>query len=886
MAEYQAVATGSVRMRWREPYIGGGVNTVAGAHPSGCYRGFWIEETTPPSTSIVLTTTSPEGHGIGVDLDSCAIVADNGEGGYALAVREAADVTLSLAPFFGVPLPGVTEFWIGLVLTYTESASTVANYVISLTDPRLDPLTPHAIIIGGLIVGAGATDVTLRGGTANAVAVYTERTLPTPTAREAMTDYVSGDVPFGLMAGTDRWLLPTADQKDAMTAANSPSGTNPFATEANTTDKVIAEPTVVTMTLAAGITYVDIAASYGPFYLGIESGYMAVRKFVDVRPHGSQLALRMYSGDQSNGVSSISRIGTSTTIVPPTDTDASGYYTGGIRVNLLYAVSQTVSTSIDVGYLRKRTVGTLNDTPTYAIPNVAIVKHDHADNILCRKNEDVNIGMPLYADATLTTHLTALWQKVRGSNYLTDGDKDVASKLYAYSQAHPYNESSQYTLPAVAYQRVLSYGYDYNGTGLRYILASITDGGLQKIGRYIVTGRTVYASGSAIDVTTRAAAAAALQSPPVSIASANWRIAGCASDGTNIYVRLYGESGAFGYHYLDAYNITTGVAIWANPVYIVGTPSDVIVYANYTAVFNTLHVIMATSTLVAVNVPWQNILDGGAAARGIYLYSIVDGAFVRAGHGNGEEYVPDSPHTDARCSGPMVSDGTYLYFSVNCYADATAMMQHGIGHLLITDPTLDPPRTGAKFAQINSNQLLSSTLVNPIRSLVFDGTFVWVNMRFGLYAVDPLSLITEPVLYFTDDSEFFEFGPAIFDGKNLWFCCLRSPYAEGVGNTTIDRLCHLVKFNPSAIDATETALLEFGYFKDYVLQCPKWSLFKQAMAIGFYRTDLEDQIAFGPLLYDGDTVYWTQSNIDEDGSFTESATTSRTMQRLSNIHGV
>jgi hypothetical protein len=883
----QAIADGSVHLRWREPYVTEGVSELGTALPAGCYRGFGIVETLVPSWGVRLGATII-GLPAGVYTDSLLMYVDETTG-YGLAVREPSDVVLDLAGTgLVLPLVAAVDLWIWTEVLYTPNVATVANYRVSDADPRV--AHPSAVVIGVLHVDVGASVVRLTTPVINAAAYYVaplgDRTVPLAAAREQAVNYVVGDRPLGLLAGTERWCLPTRQQKLGLdNAATAVTGGNPVVTEADTLDKVFAEPTVASVVVAAGVPLAIFDfATYGAMYLGL-GGVGTAQQYFDVRLAGSDRYLTTEDGSAAEQIALIVDPATMMEINPAAVCDANGFYAGDIWITFAGgALSATNPVTVDVWYGRRQTFNTLDSTPAFGLARVAPYRHDHA--ALVAANVAVTPpGCIIKADATVQDEINRLRQRTRASHSMDHTDSRMAAKLFLPTEtyAQPFGDASQETLESATWPRCMCYGVNDAGIvvaegltgGERFLLYSYTDAvlGREAIRRYTITDGETLQGPATIDVIPTINAAIPIGHRPALVS--DWNIVSMASDGRYVYIRAMGYTGGDpDVHALACYDIVNRTSVWVPVEIASGTTGMYEPHPN-----NALHVIVAdvAATKLALNLPWQDLKVGGAG-QGIEIRSTVDGSLISTGYGDAVDVGWTAP--DAYAAGPMCSDGTNIYFEVRCYDSGggpfTGKELFGVGQCTIANPTLH--QAGAEIDTIDL------TLWNPDtatesptpRSLVFDGELCWLMGRFAVVIVNPVPGANGTHFFkFTDSVKKYMFGPAAFDGKHIYFG-LVSFDALLVG----DWYYHIVRINPATIPAYVDFTAETdGDILTYI--DPGWRcLCEMPSDVAITWTGL---YAFGDTMYDGDTLWYTKQWWGNGATLSGNELL---LQRIPNVHGV
>jgi hypothetical protein len=872
----QNIGTNSVRMKYREPYVTAGVNAVNTAQAPGCYRGFWIDEAVVPSTAIRLRPYETNyGTASGVSADSFALVV-NQTNGYALGVLEASDVTLDLATLgVAFPLAAPLTVWISMSITYTTAADTVADYYISDSDPRVGD--PYATVIGSMTIAAGAADVRIYTAVINTTLDYTERTTPQATEREALGDYVAGDHIWGLLEGRERWCLPTTDEKKALDGASTAAdASNPYVTEADTTNRVFAEPTVYQATITSGSTWVIIAAANGPFYIGTGALGTAQNYFALCLRDTNDAVTRV-SGD----LIYIENVynGTGAHVLnPAAEADALGFYTGDIRLDLNIGATTGTTINVDLIYGKKKTYVDLSQAPAYALAHAIRHVHDHADRVRTESSDNPT-GLPLQFDANVSDWLYKIAHKTRGTRNTLQTEANVGQRIYtdARTPQHVHNEASQEDIGAVSWPRCWACGYDNVTTtagtteGNRYVLYTVTQGGVEQVYRWTVQDYDDMTSGVYLDVVAQAYNDNILDVA----AKADWKIVSMICSGQYLYVRLLATTaGGTQRSVIDCYDIVNlqRRTTWVTSVTI-GDPAVADSTWDDDINHNALHIILANSSTIAVNQYWEDVLDGGAVDRGIALYSATDGSFIAAGYGNATDYSLD---TEAEIVGPMVSDGTNIYFGMLSDQNAGTRRYWGIGQCQIADPTT--VQLVNTFPELDTTPYLAAAGTPQCgRSLVYDGKYVWLHTRFCAFGGNPSAQAGEAILLEFDNTYIgthtFEFGPAAFDGRNLWFC------VEKINPVTYDVMgeCHLVRFNPGTLmPSFDGATYWPGDWATVFATQDKWGLYPPQT--GALNIGGVSDVPFGAILYNGDSLWWT---LAWDGS----AGAGLRMQRLICAHG-
>ena len=340
-----AINEAKIKLAWREKYLTDGANEQALAYPRGCYRGFWPIPRPVPDTFVRIAI---DPFALGVDIDSFAIYADR-TNGFSLSIRETADVDLDCALLF--PVVGATEdWWVSIDATYTPNVTTTANYCVDKVDPRI--ANPDAIVLGVMPMTLG--DITI-----HTAGVYTERNIPSPTARQNAADYVPGDEPWGLFDGLSKWCLGTGSEA-----------------------RSFAEPSIDSFALV-GETEFQLS---GEFYVG-RDGLNTAGKYFRFMDSTTTNNLPLLGSDGgriwpsvvvylSDGI---------TPINPGVDADAEGFYANPwLEFSFNDTVDATVTGTIRVLGYKKKTLLTLDNAPAGAFPIGDMEQTAHARWILAK----------------------------------------------------------------------------------------------------------------------------------------------------------------------------------------------------------------------------------------------------------------------------------------------------------------------------------------------------------------------------------------------------------------------------------------------------------------------------------------------------------------------
>jgi hypothetical protein len=334
-----------IKMAWREKYLTDGANEQALAHPRGAYRGFWPIPRPAPDDHIRIAI---DPFALGVDVDSFAIYADR-TNGFSVSIRETTDVDLDCAALF--PVVGATEdWWVSIDAAYTPNVTTTANYRVDKVDPRI--LNPDAIVLGVLPMASG--DVTI-----HTAGVYADRSIPSPTARQHVADYVPGDEPWGLFDGLSKWCLGTGAQA-----------------------RSFAEPSIDSFALVGATTF----HLSGEFYVG-RDGLNTAAKYFRLMDSTTAFNSPLLGSDGGRIVPSVVVYLSDgiTPINPGVDADAEGFYANPwLAFSFADTVDANVTGTVRVLGYKKKTLLTLDNAPAGAFPLGDMEQGAHARWVLAK----------------------------------------------------------------------------------------------------------------------------------------------------------------------------------------------------------------------------------------------------------------------------------------------------------------------------------------------------------------------------------------------------------------------------------------------------------------------------------------------------------------------
>jgi hypothetical protein len=329
-----------VKIRWREPYVSAGLNQkFSGVMRPGIYRGFEAQASGTPNNYINFVVDSGTS-------DSVAVVEDD-VNGYSTTVRYTTNLQVDLSSQFaaGATLYGVIE------VDYQVGPDTTGEIKV------VDTLTGLGayIQICKIIIPAAASAV-----------------LPAYISFVGLTDVNSVDTDRPWVDSTNHGYsypelfdrAPTQDQKDAMDNANSPSSSNPFATESDTTDKAIAESTL--SSVATINPYVEIQMPSGIYFVGT-GGAGTGKQWFELFEPGTDNGLTGSDDGPITVQGLYKTTGTGNPLIPNGgDADSDGFYdnTSGaalfVRMDFTATGDSFYNGTVDVYAGTKKTIATLD----------------------------------------------------------------------------------------------------------------------------------------------------------------------------------------------------------------------------------------------------------------------------------------------------------------------------------------------------------------------------------------------------------------------------------------------------------------------------------------------------------------------------------------------
>jgi hypothetical protein len=672
---------------------------------------------------------------------------------------------------------------------------------------------------------------------------------------------------------------------------------------------VFAEPTVVTVSVAAANNWVELDfATYGAIYVG--RGVAGTgHRYLDVRRAGDHAAWQWRLAGQDARritITNVCQLGGAVVINPGVEADAEGFYAAGVRVYFSETYGAWPLTTCDIWYSKRVTYATFNQAPALALATALVSRDGHTDTTQTRRAW-APPGCPLHADALAADALDSLVRKARGTNRMGGTEANLAAKLFAGAEAHPASTPCEETLGAVKWPRCFAYGYNDVGSadggalsgGERFLLYTETMTPIAL--REQVVRRVINADGSLGTAAYLSAIVSEVHAgfPGIVAAESDWRIVSLASDGRYLYVRLQAASilpAGGSVHVVTCYDILnrTRRGGWpASGQHITTLAAIAIKWEDEKD--NAMWVSVVDSTHIAVNEHWAD-LTGAPPDTGIEIRLMTTGAKVGfAGYGNA--LLGGGGWAETYAAGPMCSDGTNVYFTVRARNGGginADLNKYAIAQATIADPSLYSMMASITEIDLSGWNPDPTTYRSRPRSLVYDGRYLWLSTRWGVAAADPIHLLIPPSanaqLMLFDHAATYEFGPMAFDGKYLWFGFCDADGASAPPSIYCDALYHMVRFNPAnlAIEvATGTKII--GAWLLMLSRESMWALEGPLDPDdGAYATrDWATEEPFGDIIYDGDSVRWTKLHWDTTGGPPGTVgARGLILQRMANVHGI
>jgi hypothetical protein len=138
-----------LKLRWREPYVTDGTNKALAVLDPGAYRGGYVRETDPISTSFRITAEGEQdNHFLWVDKTS----------GAALSIRYGTDVLVDMSDLFTGPggtLPSAQTWYVWIDCVYTVGGPTSGKFYVGDAAPS----SANAVRLARISMPNGATAI-------------------------------------------------------------------------------------------------------------------------------------------------------------------------------------------------------------------------------------------------------------------------------------------------------------------------------------------------------------------------------------------------------------------------------------------------------------------------------------------------------------------------------------------------------------------------------------------------------------------------------------------------------------------------------------------------------------------------------------------------------
>jgi len=390
MADIQSASIdkSKIKTRWEEPYVSEAINKSGSVAPRGVYRGFLAKEAATPDKTFRLMIDPTGG---GINPDSAFVYWDR-TNGFGLVVRDTAEPSFDMSARFtdagGTEIPAGGEiWWVWASVSYATGVETSGTYHVTLDGVTI---SDDAVILAKITMNGGDTEIQDSNIDTSVM------TLPYPTKREDGA-YVANDQYYGFLSGEEAWNIPTSDHKRAMNSATTaPTASNPFVTKADSSDKVLGQPTLFDYTglssnkvqLSGKIVYVGKGST------GTANKYLALKDYQDI-----QTPLRSGTGTLYT-VDAIYDSTDNHELNPSSEADSAGFYT-----NPWVYLSSSYTGNLSVLYTEKETLDTLDQAPASLSSLATMFFKSHVSSILSQAISDSPDSL---SNGTLLSQLTSM----------------------------------------------------------------------------------------------------------------------------------------------------------------------------------------------------------------------------------------------------------------------------------------------------------------------------------------------------------------------------------------------------------------------------------------------------------------------------------------------
>ncbi len=783
------VSPDKVKLKYRERYVTEGENERSLAYPSGCYRGFIPEDSTVPDMKIHLNIDPLS---FEYDTDSFAVFNrynESGEG-WSLSIRESTDIYIELSGTAFDPIPaGVTYLYVYMYADYAVGQTTDVEYRVSDEDPHNAVSSNYdvdTIVIGRIPVTPAATSISFDISNASTwVDVLTPRTYPAPTAAELLTDLGAGDKLWGYYDSLSAWRTPTVDEKKAMVNANSPDAANPFATMDDTNRMYTAEWTAYDVTIdpTASVDGKQKIALSGDWYIGDGARASDAARYFKV--YSKDSTVMGYDASFAldyGGVRPIRVWDTAgtTALTPSSASDTEGFYTDP-QLQLYMDTEQVLTQEFTIAGYKKKQQGTMEQAPV----SPAEYPSANAQNVSVKRLS----SPPLWGETStaldderngLQDVVHDLHRRLRGPVARSLSATNLNMALHKISSTVFHEQGAADAHPFAIENTFPYFGIPFADIGAnKYAVRKIAPWRLGGIGaKVIVVGldNAYPATGGPavgfVDPSTGETTVTRLESFLPASDGTKWVFQDLCVDDNAIYIRVADDSVTGNNRLLKLlYGLTVDSA-WPTNGVLLGAFDAGTVAGFGSLIPKRANVINANLNYLAANDQTTEVNGAASNVGGVYVIRKSDGVII--GNGTGDLVTsgtsPIPALNSSYCSGPIASDGSNIYFSCVKETGGGGIAGINIGVCQIANPHLPPSLITGWYSWYYAD---GQPPVNAI-DLVFDGYYIWGFAGSTVTGsldggVTQSGFTTNGEVDVVDMTGFDEqFGPACFDGKDIW----------------------------------------------------------------------------------------------------------------------
>lgn len=792
-----AIADTKIKLRHKETYVTEGTNERALAFPRGVYRGFIPRKSSTANTSVWLAVDplSPTPPPPKLYEDSFAIYAeykDATNNGWALSVREYADVEIDVSTLLPITAPGSSYLYVYITADYEIGTTTTAHYVVSDEDPY-DSLSSNydldVIMIGRIPVSNRDSTITFDiTNPATLTDVLAVTKYPTPTADKTGLTLSAGDNALGFMNSIQAWKLPSVNQKEAMDNANSPDSSNPFMTQ-DDVERYVADPAYFDKSIlasGAGNTF----TLTGDIYIGKGTLQEAISYFRIVDSTGQKAS---FSDGGDIRITDIKDSGGAASLNPSVDADSEGFYTDPI---LVVTTTSELPASTTVGatiwYAQKKTLLNFLQAPVKKTP-VEIGVHASDVSVKTREYPPGWSGGKNLNDIENRVH-----RSIRGTNHFFKTDAHIAGRSNWLQTIPDAIVGNSPIVTTMGVRCLLTTRTQDDGSLLLIFLTGDADLVILKhdpsshssvsYASYLKDFVFALPGTGKVDLTVV---------PPFALTSPlhAWYATGMCCDGQNLYVRFRdttwtGSSGSE-YQVVMAFTIDDdGMGISPNSGWYASNPAGLSLgtggaWGAQEQFTYGDDIIVADDDHVAVCCSWVDI-GTGAADPTLHAIGIIDKSNGAIVYGSGD--FGGSVSGGLYSVGPMVSDGVDVYCCATDDRDAADPNMQYVFRVSVSNP-----QSYSVASWTSVPRTLTSTVEAFVTGMEFDGRALWilcndVGTDSALVIADTNTVVDGIcAIYDVGGGNCEKIGGTCFDGKNMWVC--RDPYSGSLRDRPfLDRL--------------------------------------------------------------------------------------------------